>query len=141
MSQEASNVLMTQFILISIPCIPRSFLESHTSCFLLVSSFSRLRLYSMLYCAACNSQHFLGTRHLGFVQTQCFYFYTLLIMSLRSSMPLLCQKLKVVKRAQENWLVCVCVSVQQNVCSTVLQCVSAVLSLTKFTLSSKSAGW
>ena len=28
--------------------------------------------------------HFLEAKHLGFVHTQCFYFYTLLIMSQRS---------------------------------------------------------
>lgn len=72
--------------------------------------------------------HFLEAEHLGFVHTQCFYFYPPLIMSLRSTLVLLCQKLQ----PRKLWL-CVCVG---------MLCVQCYYSyLTKFTLSSKSAGW
>lgn len=73
--------------------------------------------------------HFLEAEHLGFVHTQCFYFYPPLIMSLRSTLVLLCQKLQ----PRKLWL-CVCVG--KAVC---VQCYYSYL--TKFTLSSKSAGW
>lgn len=67
--------------------------------------------------------HFLEAEHLGF------YFYPPLIMSLRSTLVLLCQKLQ----PRKLWL-CVCVG--KAVC---VQCYYSYL--TKFTLSSKSAGW